>query len=239
MSFESDLVSEDLQLSPVTTSEKYTDEEHSVISTIPEGEACHCFQDNCQEYAKLEETESNGAQHWIEKENPDECHHHDHEYHHHDHECPHHQHSYRYHHIPHWSTITMSDDDIEIITDPEYYKQFDDVFYIDPIVARSLLSEFLIQEPTPPNVHIHVDTRTKRQRFIARAVMIISMVMFTVSVLLVMISLIMSDHIDNLVRNANNLLTKGSTSQMTNQNTTITLVLANHTTSTRNSSDFG
>lgn len=110
-------------------------------------------------------------------------------------------------------------------------------FYIDPIVARSLLSEFLIQEPNPSNVHIHVDTRTKRQRFIARAVMIISMVMFTVSVLLVIISLIMSDHIDNLVRNANNLLTKASTSQMTNPNTTITLVLANQTT--RNSSDFG
>jgi hypothetical protein len=87
---------------------------------------------------------------------------------------------------------------MEIITDPEYYRQFDDVFYIEPSVARSLLSDFFIRERTPSNLHIHVDKRTKRQRFIARAVMIISMVMFTVSVLLVVISLIMSDHIDNL-----------------------------------------
>ena len=59
----------------------------------------------------------------------------------------------------------MSEDDIQIITESEYYRHFDDVFYIEPIVARSLLSEYLIKEPTPSNLRIHVDTRTKRQRF--------------------------------------------------------------------------
>ena len=99
------------------------------------------------------------------------------------------------HHNPQWSGVGIADDEIEIIADPDYYN--DNVFYIDPTVARSLLSNFLKKEKHP-NLHIHVDTRTKRQRFIARAVMIISMTMFTVSALLVMVSLIMSDHIDDL-----------------------------------------
>lgn len=193
MNLESDLISEDLQLSPATISEKYTDEEHSVIYPIPEGASCHYYSENGQEYVRLSETDSSGIQNWTEVS--------DHQHHdcceHHSHQCAQH-HQHRYHRIPHWSTITMSDEDMEIITDPEYYQQFDDVFYIEPSVARSLLSDFFIRERTPSNLHIHVDTRTKRQRFIARAVMIISMVMFTVSVLLVVISLIMSDHIDNL-----------------------------------------
>ncbi|KAK3105722.1 hypothetical protein FSP39_004220 [Pinctada imbricata] len=99
------------------------------------------------------------------------------------------------HDNPHWSGIGISDDEIEIITEKDFCQ--DNVFYIDPSVARSLLSDFLLKE-NPSNVHIHVDTRTKRQRFIARAVMIISMTMFTVSALLVIVSLIMSDHIDEL-----------------------------------------
>lgn len=235
MSLERDLISEDSQLSPTTMSEKYTNEEHeehSVISTIPEGDDCDCFHENGHEYVRLSETDSSVVQIWTD------CDHHHQEHHdccdHHDHECPqHHQHRY---HIPHWSTITMSDDDIEIITDPEYYRQFDDVFYIDRSVARSLLSEFLIHEQEPPKLRIHVDTRTKRQRFIARAVMIISMVMFTVSVLLVIISLIMSDHIDHLVRNSNNLLLKPSSSPV-GSSTSLTLILVNGTVN--NSTEFG
>lgn len=100
----------------------------------------------------------------------------------------------------HWTGISISDDDIEIIADSDYYND-KNVFYIDPSVARSLLSEFLVREnPRRSNLHIHVDTRTKRQKFVARAVMIVSMTMFTVSALLVMVSLIMSDKIDDLGR---------------------------------------
>lgn len=108
----------------------------------------------------------------------------------------------------HWTGISISDDDIEIITDSNYYHD-KNVFYIDPSVARSLLSEFLVREnPQRANLQIHVDSRTKRQKFVARAVMIVSMTMFTVSALLVMVSLIMSDKIDDLVRGNNNLLQK-------------------------------
>ena len=97
-----------------------------------------------------------------------------------------------------WTGISFSDDDIEIITEADYY-QDKNVFYIDPSVARSLLSEFLVRDtPRRSDLHIHMDTRTKRQKFVARAVMIVSMTMFTVSALLVMVSLIMSDKIDDL-----------------------------------------
>lgn len=108
----------------------------------------------------------------------------------------------------HWTGISFSDDDIEIMADTDYYHD-KNVFYIDPSVARSLLSEFLVRDtPRRSDLHIHMDTRTKRQKFVARAVMIVSMTMFTVSALLVMVSLIMSDKIDDLVRGNNNLLHK-------------------------------
>lgn len=98
----------------------------------------------------------------------------------------------------HWTGISFSDDDIEIMADTDYYHD-KNVFYIDPSVARSLLSEFLVRDtPRRSDLHIHMDTRTKRQKFVARAVMIVSMTMFTVSALLVMVSLIMSDKIDDL-----------------------------------------
>ncbi|XP_069121468.1 uncharacterized protein [Argopecten irradians] len=105
----------------------------------------------------------------------------------------------------HWQGVSMTEDDIEIITDGSYDNYHQDVYYIDPVVAQSLFSDILLHRQHSANLHIHVEAKTKRQKFIARTVMIVSSVMFTVSVLLVMISLIMSDHIDDLVRDANNL----------------------------------
>ncbi|XP_033732044.1 uncharacterized protein LOC117321647 [Pecten maximus] len=105
----------------------------------------------------------------------------------------------------HWQGVSMTEDDIEIITDGSYDNYHQDVYYIDPVVAQTLFSDILLHRQHAANLHIHVEAKTKRQKFIARTVMIVSSVMFTVSVLLVMISLIMSDHIDDLVRDANNL----------------------------------
>ncbi|XP_067687399.1 uncharacterized protein [Haliotis asinina] len=45
--------------------------------------------------------------------------------------------------------------------------------------------------------------RTHRETLIARAVAVVSLSLLTISVLLVMVSLIMSHHIDQLVRDAN------------------------------------
>jgi hypothetical protein len=67
MSLESDLISEDLQLSPATISEKYTDEEHSVIYPIPEGASCHYYSENGQEYVRLSETDSDGVRSRMKK----------------------------------------------------------------------------------------------------------------------------------------------------------------------------
>ncbi|OWF39072.1 uncharacterized protein LOC110465501 [Mizuhopecten yessoensis] len=126
----------------------------------------------------------------------------------------------------HWEGVSMTEDDIEIITDGSYDNYHQDVYYIDPVVAQTLFSDILLHRQHAANVHIHVEGKTKRQKFIARAVMIVSSVMFTVSVLLVMISLIMSDHIDDLVRDANNL--RGPSEAPG----TMTTVAANFTTNT-------
>lgn len=189
MSQASDLISNDDDLplnSPATISDKYTDEES------PSYHECHqeCHHehghDDWETMSKM--THNLPGPSWG-------------------HICPHghhHHHHFEYEpdynecqHGHEWSNVTMSDDEIEIVTDPNYYRHVNEVFYIDQMTARSLLSDFLIREPTG-NLHIHVDRRSKRQRLIARVVMITSMTMFTVSVLMVMVSLIMSDHIDDM-----------------------------------------
>lgn len=92
-----------------------------------------------------------------------------------------------------WSHGTEPDDEIEILS--SHFEHPPDLFYIGAENANILYQPFFKEIR---NNKIHVDTRTKNQKLIARAVIIISTVLFTMSVLLVVVSLTMSDHIDDL-----------------------------------------
>ncbi|XP_060077236.1 uncharacterized protein LOC132556808 [Ylistrum balloti] len=172
--------------SQATMSEKYTDES----SELSRQDTALVLEGN-EEWSETSEMECLSEQAWSAQGAMlvEQDHTHDHG------QCDH----------LHWQGVSMTEDDIEIITDGSYDNYHQDVYYIDPVVAQTLFSDILLHRQHAANLHIHVEAKTKRQKFIARAVMIVSSVMFTVSVLLVMISLIMSDHIDDLVRDANNL----------------------------------
>lgn len=84
------------------------------------------------------------------------------------------------------------------MVDIDYYYD-KNVFYIDLLVVRSLLSEFLVRDILRRfDLYIYMDIWIKWQKFIVCVVMIVFMIMFMVSVFLVMVFLIMFDKIDDL-----------------------------------------
>lgn len=85
------------------------------------------------------------------------------------------------------------DDEIEILS--SHYDHPPNLYYIGTENANILFHPFFKEMG---NNKIHVDTRTKTQKLIARVVIIISTVLFTMSLLLVVVSLTMSEHIDDL-----------------------------------------
>lgn len=168
--------------SQTTMSEKYTDES----SELSRPDTCHAL-DEPEDWSETSEMDCLSEHAWASHNevlvDPD----------------PDHGHAYDQCDHLHWQGVSMTDDDtIEIITSGSYDNYPHEVYYIDPVVAQTLFSDILLHRQQTANFHIHVEAKTKRQKFIARAVMLISCVMLIVSVLLVMISLIMSDHIDDL-----------------------------------------
>lgn len=84
------------------------------------------------------------------------------------------------------------------MVDIDYYYD-KNVFYIDLLVVRSLLSEFLVRDILRRfDLYIYMDIWIKWQKFVVCVVMIVFMIMFMVSVFLVMVFLIMFDKIDDL-----------------------------------------
>lgn len=83
------------------------------------------------------------------------------------------------------------------MVDIDYYYD-KNVFYIDLLVVRSLLSEFLVRDILRRfDLYIYMDIWIKWQKFVVCVVMIVFMIMFMVSVFLVMVFLIMFDKIDD------------------------------------------